>query len=314
LERIFRPEYTLGENVGARRHTSAMGEPFIGSEALARGGLTRHALRSKYIAIHPDVYIPRDTEFGAVARAQAAWLWSRRRGIIAGRSASALHGAKWVDDRAPAELLYDYRRPPKDIRTWSDCIDEDDIQVVAGMPATTPARTALDIACRYPVGKAVAAIDALARATNLKMADAELLAERCKGRRGIRKACRALDLVDAGAESPRETWLRLLLIEAGYPRPQTQIPVYDEYGQLVAVLDMGWEHLKLAVEYDGDHHRTDRRQFNKDIRRAEDLTELGWIDVRVTAEDTEGGVIARVSTAWDRRTCSEGGISAKFSP
>ncbi|MGB6206295.1 MAG: hypothetical protein WBF82_04875, partial [Mycobacterium sp.] len=117
-----------------------------------------------------------------------------------------------------------------------------------------------------------------------------------------------------GAESPRETWLRLLLIRAGFPPPQTQIPVYDEYGQLVAVLDMGWEDIKLAVEYDGDHHWTERRQFNKDISRAEALTDLGWIDVRVTAEDTEGGVIARVSTAWQRRTCTPGGRSSRISP
>lgn len=291
-----------------------MEEPFVGSEAMACGRLTRHALRSRYVAIHPDVYVPASTELTAVLRAHAAWLWSRRRGVIAGRSASALHGAKWVDDRAPAELLYDYRRPPPGICTWSDRIAEDEIQMVAGMPATTPARTALDIACRYPVGKAVAAIDSLARATHLKMADAELLAERYQGRRGIRRARIAMDLVDPGAESPRETWLRLLLIRAGFPRPQTQIPIYDEYGQLVAVLDMGWEQLKLAVEYEGDHHRTDRRTFNNDITRLETLTELGWIDVRVTAEDTEGGVIARVSAAWDRRTCSEGGISADFSP
>lgn len=234
--------------------------------------------------------------------------------MVAGRSASALHGAKWVDNRAPAELLLDYRRPPEHVRTWADCFGEDEIQLIAGMPATTPARTALDLACHYPVGKAVAAIDSLARATRLTMADVDLLAKRCKGRRGIRRARTALALVDAGAESPRETWLRLLLIRAGFPPPQTQIPVYDDYGQLVAVLDMGWENIKLAVEYDGDHHWTDRRQFNKDIRRAEALTDLGWIDVRVTAEDTEGGVIGRVSAAWEHRTCTQGGNSPEISP
>jgi hypothetical protein len=110
-----------------------------------------------------------------------------------------------------------------------------------------------------------------------------------------------LGLVDAGAESPRETWLRLLLIRAGFPRPQTQIPVYDEYGLLVAVLDMGWEDIKVAADYEGDHHRS-RLRFNKDIRRHEDVTELGWIDVRVTSQDTEGGIIRRVQAAWERRT------------
>jgi hypothetical protein len=285
-----------------------MAESFLGSEALACGRLTRHSLRSKYVAIHPDVYVPRASELTATSRAHAAWLWSRRRGVIAGRSASALHGAKWVDGRAPAQLLYDYRRPPKAIQTWSDCFGEDEIQTLADMRVTTPARTALDIACRYPVGSAVSALDALFRATHLKIADVEMLAERYKGRRGVRRARTALSFVDAGAESPRETWLRLLLIRAGFPAPQTQIPVHDQYGQLVAVLDMGWENIQLAVEYEGDHHRTDRRQFNHDIRRAEAVAVLGWAQVRVTSEDTEGGVVARVATAWDRRTCNEGGI------
>jgi len=279
-----------------------MAEPIIGSAAVASRALTPYALRTKFVPIHRNVFIPRDTEVTAVVRAKAAWLWSRRRGTVAGQSASALYGAKWVDANGPAEIIYENRHAPATIRTWSDRIDDDEFALLGGVKLTTPARTALDLACHYPVSKAVAAIDALARATSLKMADVELLAERYKGRRGIRKARRALSLVDAGAESPRETWLRLVLIRAGFPPPQTQIPVYDEYAQLVAVLDMGWEHLKLAVEYDGDHHRTDRRQFNKDIRRAEALTELGWIDVRVTAEDTEGGVIGRVSAAWDRRT------------
>jgi hypothetical protein len=133
------------------------------------------------------------------------------------------------------------------------------------------------------------------------VADVELLAQRYKGHRGMRNARLALDLVDSGAESPRETWLRLLLIRAGFPRPTTQIPVYDAYGQLVAILDMGWQDIKVAVDYEGDQHRTDRRRFNKDIRRAEAVTELGWIDVRVTAEDTEGSIIWRVLAAWDRR-------------
>jgi hypothetical protein len=290
-----------------------MGEPFIGSEAVASGIATKYALRSRFVPIHPDVYVAADTELSARLRAHAAWLWSRRRGVVAGRSASALHGAKWIDDRASAELLYGCRRPPTGIRTWSDRVAEDEIQLITGIPATTPARTALDLACRYPVDKAVAAIDALARATDLKAIDVEVLAERYPGRRGIRRARVALSLVDPGAESPRETWLRLLLIRAGFPPPQTQIPVYDGYGALVAVLDMGWEDLKLAVEYEGDHHRTDRRQFNRDIRRAESVTELGWVDVRVTAEDTPGGVFARVSAAWQRRTCTQSEKRAGFS-
>lgn len=279
-----------------------MGEAFIGSEAIKSGALTRHQLRSRFVALHPDVYIPPDTDLTAATRARAAWLWSRRRGVVAGHSASALHGAKWVDHQAPAQLLYQHRRPPAGIRTWLDTVADDEIQLIGGVSATTPARTAFDIACRNTVGKAVAAIDALARATGLKAADAEMIADRYKGHRNIRRARRALTLVDPGAESPRETWLRLLVIEAGYPPPQTQLPIHGEYGELVAVVDMGWDDVKIALEYEGPQHWTDPRQFRKDIERYEALPELGWIAIRVTAGDTRGGILGRLAAAWARRT------------
>ena len=92
-------------------------------------------------------------------------------------------------------------------------------------------------------------------------------------------------MVDPGAESPRETWLRLLIIRAGLPWPQSQIAVRNEYGVVIAEVDMGWEALKIAAEYEGDHHRTDRRVFNRDIHRMDALIEIGWIVIRVTVED-----------------------------
>lgn len=276
--------------------------PFIGSAALSRGDLTAYALRSKFSAVYPDVYLPCDTELNAFSRARAAWLWSGGRAVVAGRSAAALHRSKWVDARLSAELMWTNRRPPAGITVWSDTVADDELQQIEGVSVTTPARTALDMACRYPLDKAVAAIDALSRATHLKMVDVEALAERHKGRRGIRRARKAISFVDPGAESPRETWLRLLLIRGGFPPPTTQIPIHNEYGVLVAVLDMGWEALKIAVEYDGDHHRRDRWQFNKDIRRTETVHGLGWIHLRVTADDTQGEILRRVREAFARRT------------
>jgi hypothetical protein len=275
--------------------------PFIGSEAIAAGRLTPYALRSRYTAIHPDVYLAKDAEITAVSAANAAWLWSRRRGVIAGRSAAALHGAKWVDRRGPAQMIYDNRHPPPGIRTWADRFDDDEVQLLNGMLVTTPARTALDLACRYDVDSAVAQIDALARATKLKMADVELLVDRYRGRHGLKNARVAVNLVDAGAESPRETWLRLLLIRAGFPRPQTQVPVYNEYGVLIAILDLGWDDIKVGADYEGKHHWDSRTQIDHDIGRYEQVSELGWIDVRVTARDTEANVIRRVAAARARR-------------
>ena len=78
--------------------------PFLGSEAISRGTLRPHQLRSRFRAIFPDVYIRRDQQLTSSDRAMAAWLWSHRRGVLARLTAAAWHGAKWIDERLPVEL------------------------------------------------------------------------------------------------------------------------------------------------------------------------------------------------------------------
>jgi hypothetical protein len=208
-----------------------------------------------------------------------------------------LYGSKWVEDTTTVELIHGNRHRLPGLHTRGDRIEEDEITVVNGVPVTTPARTVLDLGCWYPAMSGVAAIDSLARATEFKATDVELLAQRYPGRRGIVRARLAITLFDAGAQSPKETWLRLVLVNAGLPRPQTQIPVRDEFGAVIAYLDLGWEHLRVAVEYDGDQHRSDRSQYNWDIRRLEILHRLGWIVIRVVAGDRPAGIVRRVKTA-----------------
>ncbi|WP_445168896.1 hypothetical protein ACTXG7_05965 [Mycolicibacterium sp. Dal123E01] len=72
-----------------------MTSPFVGSTAVAGGLLTRGQLRWNYTAIHPDVYIPKDSERTLDVRARAAALWVPD-GIVTGRAAAALHGASWM--------------------------------------------------------------------------------------------------------------------------------------------------------------------------------------------------------------------------
>jgi hypothetical protein len=278
-----------------------MEHPFLGTEALAAGNLTAYQLRSRFIALHHDVYLARGAELTPVIRAQACWLRSRRRGILAGLSASAVHGARWIDPARPATIIDTNRRPTAGVQVWEERIEPDEISTVDGIRITAPARTALDIARRYPLDVAVSAIDALAQAVEVKPADIELLVDRYRGRRGMKAARGVLELIDDGAQSPKETWLRLLLIRAGLPSPQTQIAVRDEWGCAEAYLDMGWEDLKIAVEYDGDQHRTDRFQYVKDIRRLEMLERRGWIVIRVVAEDHPAAILRRVRAAFARR-------------
>ncbi|MHC9292166.1 DUF559 domain-containing protein [Mycobacterium sp. LTG2003] len=277
--------------------------PFVGSEAVAAGLVGKHQLRSSrgpFVRVFPDVYTSRDAEMTTRHRAIAAWLWSRREGVIAGLSASALHGADYVDDSLPIELIWPNRRPPHGIITHKlGDLAADEVTECRALPLTTPERTAFDLGRRGRLDDAVANLDALGHATRFRVDDVLALAtERHRGARGVRQLVRALGFYDPGAQSPKETWLRLLLIRDGYPRPTTQIPVLSVDGCRRYYLDMGWEEHKLAVEYDGDHHRRDPVQFAHDIIRSEDLDELGWTIVRVAKRHREVDVLRRVARAW----------------
>jgi hypothetical protein len=222
--------------------------PFVGSEAIANGAVRKHELRSRYRAVFPNVYVPRTAELTIRECARAGWLWSHRQGVIAGLTASALHGAKWVDVTEPVELIWPNARPASGLRTYDMRLRSDEFGELDGMRVTTPARTAFDVGRRGRVYSAVAHLDALGNATGLKAEEVLAVAREHRGSRGIRQLATALNLYDAGAASQKETWLRLLVIRAGYPRPRTQIPVLSADGARLYYLDMGSQDLMLALE------------------------------------------------------------------
>jgi hypothetical protein len=75
--------------VGLRAQHPDMSEPVIGADAIRDGTLTRGRLRWNYQAVLPGVYLPKDVERTVLVNTVAAWLWTGRRGIIAGRAAAA---------------------------------------------------------------------------------------------------------------------------------------------------------------------------------------------------------------------------------
>lgn len=270
---------------------------FIGSEAVSAGELGVNDLRRRYRRLLPDVYGSLTAEPTLCDRITASWLWTGRAGVIAGAAASALLGAKWVDVDTPVELIWANNRAATGVVTRRDTLLDGETTVRAGVSLTTAERTAFDLARRGSIGHAVARLDALARATPFKPADVLELAHRHPHVRGLRRVDRVLDLIDAGAESPKETWLRLLLIRGGYPRPQTQIPLIGPDGYPIYRLDMGWQDKLIAVEYDGDDHR-EKSRWRSDIVRSEYIAHLRWKHIRVVAGEHEADVLRRVARAW----------------
>jgi hypothetical protein len=184
-----------------------MSDVFIGSEALLQGRLTPYQLRSRFRWIYPDVYLAAYSPPSLRRRSEAAWLWSGRRGVVAGLAAAALHGSNWIDDDEHVELIWRNSHPPAGIITRSQQLDDDEITRVARVPVTTPARTAYDLGRLLPRREAVARLDALKRSSPFSVEDVLLLAKRYHGARGLRQLRAVLPLVDGGAASPKETWL-----------------------------------------------------------------------------------------------------------
>jgi hypothetical protein len=258
--------------------------PFIGAEALAAGMVTRRTLASRHDMIYRNVYLPKGVELTPDRRAVAAWLWSQRNATVAGMSAAALHGSRWIDSDLPAELIRKEACDVDGIAIHRARLRDDEICAVLSMPATTPARTAFDLGRRDRLETALIRVDALANATGLKPQEVVCLANSRRGARGMVQLRRVIELMDGGAESPQETRTRLLLIAAGFRKPQTQILVVDEYGSFVGRVDMGWEEYKVGVEYDGPQHWTDPDQHARDIDRLHELAAQGWVIVRVSRD------------------------------
>jgi hypothetical protein len=230
-------------------------------------------------------------------RTVGAWISTCSQGVIAGVAAAALHGASWVDADLPIELISRQLRPQPGLVVRRERIAADEITRIARLPVTTRARTAFDLGRHLDRGDALVRLDALMRSMLFSTEDVLLLAKRYQGVRGIRQLRELLPLVDGGAASPQESLLRLAFLDAGLPKPVTQFPIVDSRGYLVRIVDMAWDEFKVAVEYDGEQHQTDRYQYRKDARVLPILARMGWSVVRAFKEDRRVDVAAEARAA-----------------
>lgn len=161
------------------------------------------------------------------------------------------------------------------------------------LPVSDPAATWLQLAAVLSVDDLVAAGDYLVHEPPVAkrepqhhprpLTSIEELRRRVCGfhGRGATKAVAALPLLRTGAESRRESLLRLLLAQHGFPEPDVNDTLFDEFGDKIGRFDLVYWPWKVTVEYDGDQHRTDTRQYEKDQRRLESAVHAGWIVIKV---------------------------------
>lgn len=215
------------------------------------------------------------------------------RAFLFGLSAAAVHGMPlpWNADLSQVHVgvrAGTRRIDSGDVRAHHVRIDPLDIGRIGGIAITTPERTWCDLgAGGLTMPQLVAAGDFLlwhrgprSSATRLAIA-----LRRYDGRRGALLLHRSLALLDGRSDSAPESEIRIAILEAGLPAPRVNMPVHDARGHFVAQPDLTWPDRKIALEYEGDHHRTDKEQWHRDIERYARLQELGWAIIRATAAD-----------------------------
>ena len=114
--------------------------------------------------------------------------------------------------------------------------------------------------------------------------------------KGRGRANEALGLIRHGSESRMETLLRLILHRAGLPEPTVNLTLTGIRRRWRHRADLVYVERRVIVEYDGDHHRTNARQYEEDMRRFDDFVHDGWQLVRVR----KYGVLTNPSDTVDR--------------
>lgn len=175
----------------------------------------------------------------------------------------------------------------------------------AGLRVVSPLDCWRDLARMLEMPDLVAAGDYLVtrtrRAAALTTVDALRAISAETSGRGCVTMRRAATLVRGGPRSRAESLLRVALVVAGVEEPlvnpELRLPTR------VAHPDLYWDRFKVGVEYQGEYH-ADPKQWARDVRRAEDLTDAGVDLLQFLAADLFGATrrtVARVALRLQSR-------------
>lgn len=174
---------------------------------------------------------------------------------------------------------------------------EGQVMSFGGVPVTTPARTWFDLAARCSLTSVVAFGDQLVRQPRQRFEGRDAPFASFKELAGVvdgagrvpgkARAKEALGLIRVGADSFKETELRLALVEAGLPEPDLQVPA-DSTDPRSHPADLGYPWLKIAIQYDGETH-FDPGQQRRNQNRDNEFRAGGWLLLCFNSVDAQNG-------------------------
>ncbi len=287
---------------------------FLRDDALAAGMSLKQLRGARFSTPSRGIRIPQQKDLTLTASVRAA-SWVTEGAAISHRTAAKLWGfplPAWMAEDNSVHVT----RPAgsgamrrRGITGHRAELRPGEVVVQWGVRVTSRGKTWLDLAAELPVEDLVVIGDYLVRIPRPRLesrweAYAEIDDLRTairghKGKRGIARAAEAVELVRIGADSAPETRLRLALLDAGLPEPELNRPLIDDRGVAWHEPDMQYRRYKIAIEYEGAHHRS-AEQLERDITRSENTTAAGWVERRVSRADMrEGarGAVAKIRKA-----------------
>lgn len=257
-------------------------------KAVALTDMSAEQFAVAFTRLHGDTYVDRAAVLAPRERIIATSQTAPDDVVVGGIAAKIMHGGTWHDGDFTVELI---RAPDAGNKrgrgraVHRTDLEPDDVVDIEGVKVTSVLRTAFDIGRVPPEWRALGHLDDLASATGLCPEDLVDYVKKFPARRGIRQLRALIPMVDGRSESPPESWLRLLMFRADLPTPDLQVEVADPIdGHVFARIDLAYEQLKIAIEYDGeDFHSTPAQKAHDEARDAK-LRALGWIVIRINAE------------------------------
>lgn len=271
-----------------------LGDAFTVAEALAHG-MTRGQLRGTDLATPfsgvrvaaqadglglPHAYAARMPDRAFFSHITAAQLWHIPLPLNL-NSAAVVHVSVPAGSRAPAG---------RGVVGHAASVAQHDVVAHGGLRITSLERTALDLASLVDDENLLAILDNILwrkRPTGERASMASLARAiaRYQSRRGLARTRELASLATSRADAPPESIFRLRFIRAGFPEVEPNQGVYDAHGRFIAQPDLQIYPYRLAFDYEGDGHRTDKKQWRTDLRRVHLFQDEKWHHTRISGDD-----------------------------